>query len=77
MKNTARTIAAALCVALLLMAGGCATNTLDNVPACEVAAANRKGYVNSMFGPVGLTFKVTDRSAQVMCPDEPVKDKNP
>jgi hypothetical protein len=77
MNKTTRALAATLCLAVLLLAGGCATNTLDNVPACEVAAANRKGYVNSMFGPVGLTFKVTDRSAQVMCPDEPVKDKKP
>lgn len=77
MKKPTRTLTAALCAAVLLMAGGCATATLDNVPACEVAAADRKAYVNSMFGAVGLSFKLTDRSAKVMCPDEPVKEKKP
>jgi hypothetical protein len=57
-----------LCAALTL--AGCASigtaPTLDNAPACEVG--RQRAYVVSMFGWLGLSFKLTPESAQAMCP---------
>ena len=60
-------------IAAVLLAG-CATApgmgpTLDNAPVCEIGRT--RAYVVSMFGWVGLSFKLTDSSAKTMCKVEP------
>lgn len=77
MKPIAHLCRLFMALALVLLASGCATATLDNVPTCEVAEKDRKAYVNSMVGWLGVTFKLTDRSARVMCPDAPAKETKP
>jgi hypothetical protein len=57
----------ALILACVLLAG-CASlpgGTMDNAPVCEVGRV--RAYVVSMFGWLGVAFKLTDESAATIC----------
>ena len=56
-------IAAALLTGCASVPG--AGPTLDNAPVCEIGRS--RAYVVSMFGWMGLSFRLTDDSAAVMC----------
>jgi hypothetical protein len=44
------------------------TASLENIPVCEIApAGTARAYVNSMFGWLGVSFRLTDASAKVIC----------
>jgi L-lactate permease len=51
--------------------------SMENIPACEIAEPGKaRAYVSSMFGWIGLSFRLTDTSAKVLCnpqPKEPTK----
>lgn len=49
-----------------LLLAGCATDGfLTNRVSCAVGGVH--GFVNSMYGPVGLTSKVAQEDADVIC----------
>jgi hypothetical protein len=79
-----RRLAIAALLPALAFIAGCDTlkraadsASMENVPACEIAEPGKaRAFVNSMFGWIGLSFRLTETSAKVLCnpqPKEPAK----
>lgn len=56
-----------LCLLLLtVLLSGCSTvSSFDNRVSCSLDG--KEAYVNSMYGPLGVTSKVDKRDAEVIC----------
>lgn len=56
-------------VALALLLSGCAAvDVLENRVSCS--ADGKHAYVNSLYGPVGVTSKIAPADAKVICKEK-------
>jgi hypothetical protein len=55
-----------LAIAALLVLSGCATTDLF-VNRLSCSLDEKQGYINSMYGRIGITSEVDPRDAKIMC----------
>lgn len=54
-----------LALTAVLLAGCSTVSSFDNRVSCSLD--KQEAYVNSMYGPLGVTSKIDKRDAQVIC----------